>query len=50
MDLKPIFKPKTTAVIGVSLKNDRHPANVIYNKNNLRQRVEVFAINDKGGA
>jgi len=49
MDLKPMFKPKTVAVIGVSLSNDRHPANVIYNKNNLRQKVEVFAVNDKGG-
>jgi acetyltransferase len=45
-----MFKPKTMAVIGISLSNDRHPANVIYNKNNLRQQVEVFAVNEKGGA
>jgi acetyltransferase len=50
MDLKPMFKPRTMAVIGVSLSNERHPANVIFNKNNLRQQVEVFAVNDKGGA
>lgn len=49
MDLKPLFKPQTLAVIGVSLSNERHPANVIYNKNNLRQQVEVFAVNEKGG-
>ena len=49
MDLKPMCKPQTLAVIGVSLTNERHPANVIYNKNNLRQQVEVFAVNEKGG-
>jgi len=37
------------AVVGISLTNDRHPANVIYNKNNLRQQVEVFAVNGRGG-
>jgi acetyltransferase len=37
------------AVIGVSLTNDRHPANVIYNKNNLRYQAEVFPVNPKGG-
>jgi acetyltransferase len=49
MDFKSLFKPKTLAVIGVSLTNDRHPANVIYNKNNLRQQVKVFPVNNKGG-
>jgi len=38
------------AVIGVSLGNDRHPANVIFNKNHLRHRVKVFAVNPKGGS
>ena len=33
MDLENIFKPDTMAVIGVSLTNESHPANVIYNKN-----------------
>jgi len=37
------------AVIGVSLTNDRHPANVIYHKNNLRHQTEVFAVNERGG-
>ena len=37
------------AVIGVSLKNNRHPANVIYNKNNLRYPVKVFPVNPNGG-
>lgn len=49
MDLKPLFRPKSMAVIGVSLNNERHPANVIYNKNNLRQQVKVFAVNERGG-
>ena len=37
------------AVIGVSLTNDRHPANVIFNKTLLRSPVKVFAVNPKGG-
>ncbi|UCD72128.1 MAG: CoA-binding protein [Syntrophobacterales bacterium] len=49
MDFTPLFKPKTLAVIGISLHNDRHPANVIYNKNNLRFQAEVFPVNDRGG-
>ena len=49
MNFKALFKPKTLAVIGVSLQNDRHPANVIYNKNNLRFQAEVFPVNDRGG-
>jgi predicted CoA-binding protein len=44
-----LFKPKTLAVIGVSLSNDRHPANVIYTKNNLRFQAEVFPVNERGG-
>lgn len=43
------FEPKTLAVIGISLDNDRHPANVIYNKNRLRYPVKVFPVNNKGG-
>jgi Acyl-CoA synthetase (NDP forming) len=49
MDLAPIFKPRTMAVIGVSLSNDTHPANVVFNKNNLRQNVTVFPVNPRGG-
>ena len=49
MDLEPLFKPKTLAVIGVSLNNDRHPANVIYRKNHFRLQTEVFAVNERGG-
>lgn len=37
------------AVIGVSLTHDRHPANVIYNKNHFRQQVDVFPVNERGG-
>ncbi|MCK5836816.1 MAG: CoA-binding protein [Desulfobacula sp.] len=44
-----LFKPSTMAVIGVSTSQDNHPANVIYNKNNLRYPVKTFAVNPKGG-
>ncbi|MCP4672643.1 MAG: CoA-binding protein [Desulfobacula sp.] len=49
MDLKPLFKPSTMAVVGVSTSHDTHPANVIYNKNHLRYPVETFPVNPKGG-
>ncbi|MBW2122293.1 MAG: CoA-binding protein [Deltaproteobacteria bacterium] len=49
MNFEALFRPKTMAVVGVSLTNDRHPANVIYNKNNLRYQAEVFAVNRRGG-
>lgn len=49
MDLKKIFKPETMAVIGVSLTNDNHPANVIYSKNRLRYEARAFAVNPRGG-
>jgi acetyltransferase len=44
-----LFKPGTLAVIGVSLKNENHPANVIYNKNKFRSKAKVFPVNDRGG-
>ncbi len=49
MNLGALFKPRTLAVIGVSLANDRHPANVIYNKNYFRLKAKVFPVNDRGG-
>ncbi len=49
MDYRPLFNPGTIAVIGVSLTNDRHPANVIYNKILLRYPVKVYPVNPKGG-
>ncbi len=48
-DFKRLFQPKTVAVIGVSLKRERHPANVIFNKIHLRYPVDVFAVNPGGG-
>lgn len=50
MNLKKLFEPKTLAVIGVSSTNDRHPANVVYNKNQLRYPVRVFPVNPRGGS
>jgi acyl-CoA synthetase (NDP forming) len=49
MDLNPLFRPQTMAVVGISQSNDRHPANVIFRKNKLRHSVEVFAVSEKGG-
>jgi len=49
VNLKSLFHPKTLAVVGVSLSNEKHPANVIYNKNNLRLQAKVFPVNDRGG-
>jgi acyl-CoA synthetase (NDP forming) len=49
MDLKPLFEPRSMAVFGVSLSNDRHPANEIFNKNLLRYPVSVFGVNPRGG-
>lgn len=50
MDLKPFYFPESVAVIGVSLSNQRHPANVIFNKNLLRYPVRAYAVNPKGGS
>jgi acyl-CoA synthetase (NDP forming) len=49
LNLTKLFEPRTMAVIGVSLSNDRHPANVIYNKNHLRYPVTVYPVNPQGG-
>jgi acyl-CoA synthetase (NDP forming) len=49
VNLDTLFRPRTLAVIGVSLTNERHPANVIYNKNNLRLQAKAFPVNDRGG-
>ena len=49
MNYARIFQPETIAVIGVSLNNDQHPANVIYNKIHLRYPVKVYPVNPRGG-
>ena len=49
MDFRNLFEPKTMAVIGLSLSNERHPANIIYNKNYFRYPVKVYGVNPKGG-
>jgi acetate---CoA ligase (ADP-forming) len=49
MDLVPLFRPKAMAVLGVSPTDDRHPANIIYNKNRLNYPVRVFPVNHRGG-
>jgi acyl-CoA synthetase (NDP forming) len=49
VNLQPLFQPKNMAVVGVSMTNDRHPANVVFNKNHLRYSLNVFPVNPKGG-
>jgi acyl-CoA synthetase (NDP forming) len=49
MNLQALFEPQTMAVIGVSLTNDRNPANVVFTKNHLRYPVRVFPVNLRGG-
>jgi len=49
VDFRTLFEPRTMAVIGVSQNNERHAANVIYNKNLYRYPVKVYAVNPKGG-
>ena len=49
MNYKQLLKPESMAVIGVSLHNNRHPANIVYRKNRLRYPVKVFAVNPRGG-
>jgi len=49
LDYRPLLNPETIAVVGVSLTNDRHPANVIYNKILLRYPVKVYPVNPRGG-
>ncbi len=49
MNFKALFEPKTMAVVGISLTNDSHPANIIYYKNYLRYPVKAFGVNPRGG-
>lgn len=49
MDLKPLFEPKSLAVIGVSLRNDLHPSNIIFYKNLYRYPVEAYPVNPRAG-
>jgi acetate---CoA ligase (ADP-forming) len=49
MNFKKLFAPKTLAIIGVSQTNDRHPANVVFNKNHLHYPLAVYAVNPRGG-
>ena len=49
MNFTHLFEPESMAVIGVSLHNNRHPANIVYRKNRLRYPVKVYAVNPKGG-
>lgn len=49
MNLQRMLRPDSIAVIGISLSNDRHPANIIFTKNHFREPVRVYPVNPKGG-
>jgi acyl-CoA synthetase (NDP forming) len=49
MKLDRLLKPERVAVIGVSISNDNHPANVIFKKLQFRYPVDVYAVNNRGG-
>ncbi len=49
MNLQRMLRPQSIAVIGVSLSNDTHPANIIFTKNHFRQPVKAYPVNPKGG-
>jgi acyl-CoA synthetase (NDP forming) len=49
LNFKALFEPQTMAVVGISLTNDSHPANVIYYKNYLRYPVKTYGVNPRGG-
>ena len=49
VDFRTLFEPKTMAVVGVSRSSERHPANVIFNKNYFRYPVKTYGVNPKGG-
>ena len=50
MNLQRMLRPKSLAVIGISLSNYRHPANIIFTKNHFRQPVKVYPVNPRGGS
>lgn len=49
MNFDRMLKPKSIAIFGVSSKNQRHPANVVYKKARLRYPINAYAINPRGG-
>jgi acyl-CoA synthetase (NDP forming) len=44
-----MFNPGRVAVVGVSMTNPFHPANIIFNKNYYGNDCEAYAVNPKGG-
>jgi len=49
MNFDRMLNPTSVAVVGVSSKNDRHPANIVFKKVRLRYSVKAYAINPRGG-
>jgi len=49
MNLNKLLNPKTIALVGISQTNQRHPANIIYQKNQNKKSAEIFLVSPKGG-
>lgn len=49
MDLKKIFEPKSTAIVGVSVTNPLNPGTVIFNKNFYEMGAKTIPVNLRGG-
>jgi acyl-CoA synthetase (NDP forming) len=49
LDLNDVFEPRRVAVIGVSLSNSFHPANIVYHNNLYGFQADIFGVNSRGG-
>jgi acyl-CoA synthetase (NDP forming) len=47
-DLTPIFRPKSTVIVGLSTRNPLHPGNVMFTKNYMEMETKTFGITPKG--
>lgn len=47
-DLTPIFRPKSTVIIGLSTRNPNHPGNVMFSKNLMEMKTKTYGITHQG--
>ncbi|TFH27484.1 MAG: hypothetical protein E4G98_06105 [Promethearchaeota archaeon] len=46
-DLSPIFRPKSTVIIGLSTRNPDHPGNAMFSKNLMEMKTKAYGIAPK---